>query len=558
MVVAAAAAVAAVPDNGEGPIIGDPIGVDGLKADLAHEMIPYTPEELIAIAEREYAFSLSEAKKAAREMGFGDNWKAAMEKVKDTYVEPGKQPELIRDLARQAEAFFDAARLGDDSAARARRLAHGDDVARAPEASSPFFLGGEQILVSYPTADMSDEDKLMSMRGNNPHFSHATVFHELNPGHHLQGFMSARYNQHRRHVPHAVLERRPVAVLGDVPLGSRLPRDARGSHGRAVLAHAPQRANHLLAQLPSREDDAGAGDSVPRRHGRFRARERRGRSAPLVQRQLFAALSDRLHDRRSRAARAAHELVDSKKMTERAVPRRGAAGRPDADRDGARAAGEDAAHAQRRRAMAVRRAFARANSVSEQVILVFSFPDISVTVNRRSFLKTSAAAAAASALVTGRAGALVMPATEPLTPPPSADLRDLALKAIDAAKAAGAEYADVRIAQNRSQFVQTRERRVQGLADTETFGVGVRTLVNGAWGFAATADLLDRRRRRARRARPSRRRRRTAPRVDAADHARARTARRRRASGRARSRSIRSTFRSPTRSRCCSPRTRPR
>ena len=63
---------------------------------------------------------------------------------------------------------------------------------------SPFFLGGEQILVSYPTADMSDEDKLMSMRGNNPHFSHATVFHELNPGHHLQGFMTARYNQHRR------------------------------------------------------------------------------------------------------------------------------------------------------------------------------------------------------------------------------------------------------------------------------------------------------------------------------------------------------------------------
>ena len=97
-------------------------------------MMPYTPEELIAIAEREYAFSLSEAKKAAREMGFGDDWKAAMEKVKNTYVEPGKQPDLIRDLARQAEAFFDAARLGDDSAAGARRLAHGDDGARTAEA----------------------------------------------------------------------------------------------------------------------------------------------------------------------------------------------------------------------------------------------------------------------------------------------------------------------------------------------------------------------------------------------------------------------------------------
>ena len=40
-------------------------------------------------------------------MGFGEDWKAAMEKVKDTYVEPGKQPELIRQLARQAEEFFD-------------------------------------------------------------------------------------------------------------------------------------------------------------------------------------------------------------------------------------------------------------------------------------------------------------------------------------------------------------------------------------------------------------------------------------------------------------------
>ena len=88
------------------PIIGDPIGESGLAADLAHEMIPYTPQELMAIAEKEYAFSLSEAKKAAREMGLGDDWKAAMEKVKNTYVEPGKQPELIRELARQAEEFF--------------------------------------------------------------------------------------------------------------------------------------------------------------------------------------------------------------------------------------------------------------------------------------------------------------------------------------------------------------------------------------------------------------------------------------------------------------------
>ena len=39
------------------------------------------------------------------------------------------------------------------------------------------------------------------------------------------------------------------------------------------------------------------------------------------------------------------------------------------------------------------------------------------------------------------------------------------------------------------QSINTRERRVQGLSDNETFGFGVRTLVGGAWGFAASSDL---------------------------------------------------------------------
>jgi uncharacterized protein (DUF885 family) len=129
-------------------------------------------------------------------MGFGDNWKAAMEKVKNTYVEPGKQPDLIRDLARQAESFFD-----QHDWVTIPKLAREDWTMEmmSPERQrvAPFFLGGESILVSYPTADMTEEEKLMSLRGNNPHFSHATVFHELNPGHHLQGFMLDRYNRHR-------------------------------------------------------------------------------------------------------------------------------------------------------------------------------------------------------------------------------------------------------------------------------------------------------------------------------------------------------------------------
>lgn len=179
------------------PIIGDPIGRDGLMADLEKEMIPYTPEELIAIAEREYQFSLSEMKKASREMGFGDNWKAAMEKVKDTYVPPGEQTELIRRLGREAEEFF-AKHQWITIPELAKEDWRMEMIPPDRQRVSPFFLGGDLIQVSYPTNEMTDEEKANSLRGNNPHFSHATVFHELNPGHHLQGFMTARYNTQRR------------------------------------------------------------------------------------------------------------------------------------------------------------------------------------------------------------------------------------------------------------------------------------------------------------------------------------------------------------------------
>jgi hypothetical protein len=61
-------------------------------------MIPYSPEELIGIANKEFAWCDAEMLKASREMGFGDNWKAALEKVKNTYVPEGQQPEMIMGL----------------------------------------------------------------------------------------------------------------------------------------------------------------------------------------------------------------------------------------------------------------------------------------------------------------------------------------------------------------------------------------------------------------------------------------------------------------------------
>lgn len=61
--------------------------------------------------------------------------------------------------------------------------------------------------------------------------------------------------------------------------------------------------------------------------------------------------------------------------------------------------------------------------------------------------------------------------------------------ALNAARAKGATYADVRIGRYLNQFVSTREKRVQGIANTESFGIGIRVIANGCWGFAATNNV---------------------------------------------------------------------
>ncbi len=65
----------------------------------------------------------------------------------------------------------------------------------------------------------------------------------------------------------------------------------------------------------------------------------------------------------------------------------------------------------------------------------------------------------------------------------------LADDALTAAKDAGATYCDVRIGRYLSQAVMTREDKVQNVMNRESTGVGIRVIVNGAWGFAATSDL---------------------------------------------------------------------
>ncbi len=185
-----------IEEGKDEPIVGDPIGREALLVDLAHERIAYTPEELLAIAERESTWCETELKKASAEMGLGDDWKAALERVKQDFVEPGKQPELVKELAEEAVRFLEERKLVT-LPPLAKEVWRLEMISPEGQKTAPFFLGGEVIQVAYPTDAMEHADKLMSLRGNNVHFARATVFHELIPGHHLQGFMNERYRPYR-------------------------------------------------------------------------------------------------------------------------------------------------------------------------------------------------------------------------------------------------------------------------------------------------------------------------------------------------------------------------
>ena len=83
--------------------------------------------------------------------------------------------------------------------------------------------------------------------------------------------------------------------------------------------------------------------------------------------------------------------------------------------------------------------------------------------------------------------ARIIPAEALLSPGlDAAQKRKLADVALNAAKSLGATYTDVRIGRYLNQFITTRENKVQNIVNSESFGVGIRVIVNGTWGFAST------------------------------------------------------------------------
>jgi len=189
--------IAGIKGKDEDPLVGDPVGREALTQELDFEMIPYTPEELIAIGEREFAWCEAEMKRTARKMGLGEDWKAALAKVKSLHVPPGKQDALVVEQAREAIKFVQDHKLVTvpELCADTWRLTI---LPTDRQKTMPYAAyGGQSMLVAYAREDMKHEDKLMSMRGNNRHFTRIVTAHELIPGHHLQLFMADRQRPYR-------------------------------------------------------------------------------------------------------------------------------------------------------------------------------------------------------------------------------------------------------------------------------------------------------------------------------------------------------------------------
>ncbi len=110
-------------------------------------------------------------------------------------------------------------------------------------------------------------------------------------------------------------------------------------------------------------------------------------------------------------------------------------------------------------------------------------------MKRRDFAKLAGLGAGAAMLPASAFGKIISP--EHLLSPglDVGQKKILADVALNSAKGLGASYADARIGRYLNQYVFTREDKVQNVVNTESFGIGIRVIANGTWGFASTNDV---------------------------------------------------------------------
>ncbi len=111
-------------------------------------------------------------------------------------------------------------------------------------------------------------------------------------------------------------------------------------------------------------------------------------------------------------------------------------------------------------------------------------------MNRKDFLYLAGIGAGAAMMPNIPVYGKTVPLDADFTTIPVVLKKQLADVVLNEARAKGATYADVRIGRYLNQFINTRENKVENVANTESYGMGIRVIANGSWGFAAT-DKLD-------------------------------------------------------------------
>ncbi|NEU07306.1 TldD/PmbA family protein [Flavihumibacter sp. R14] len=112
-------------------------------------------------------------------------------------------------------------------------------------------------------------------------------------------------------------------------------------------------------------------------------------------------------------------------------------------------------------------------------------------MKRRDFIYLSGIGAGAAMLQNIPVFGRDISMEEALMPVDTALKKRMADVALNAARSKGATYADVRIGRYLNQFITTREKQVENISNTESYGMGIRVIANGSWGFAAIDKLDD-------------------------------------------------------------------
>jgi TldD protein len=112
-------------------------------------------------------------------------------------------------------------------------------------------------------------------------------------------------------------------------------------------------------------------------------------------------------------------------------------------------------------------------------------------LRRRDFLQFAGLGAGAAMLQSIPVFGRDVSISESLTPVDTALKKRMADVALNAARSRGATYTDVRIGRYLNQFIVTRDKNIENTVNTESYGMGIRVIANGSWGFAATDKLDD-------------------------------------------------------------------